>query len=1239
MPLRPTRVGLAPRSVLAVLVLTLCSALLLAAADPASAVTRKQAAKKALKSLGSAQGSGSVIVFGLSDPVRPGSRVTQSGSSKTVGKVGRERAFFFYEDSGPYLPYPHRGRVALVGSKSGKVKLSKTLRWAPLVNGKLPVFLKSRKRYESPEYRVFHRSSNAEPEAQGNDPFAPDVSLAAAPANQSPTANSQTVTVKQNSPKRITLTGSDPDGDLLVFEVTKDPNQPNQGTLSGQPPDLTYTPNFGRLGPDHFFFRVTDGESLPSKEAKVTINIVPRGIPSTVMTSLGCTAYTEQAPAVAVDGQVAVTDPDDAVLQGAQVRVATSFERGDDLLFTDQNGISGSYDDINGVLTLVGDSSVANYQAALRSVRYRNLSSGSPAASKGIEFMVDDAGGFSAPAVKQVCITTGDPGSNDKPTGESSEGAVSYVENDGPVQSDAGFVVGDPDSANLSGATVKFIPVTSQAGGGGEPGNPDEGGPSGDPVPGETIVSFDPVQDELAFTAQNGITGNYDDDTGVLTLTGTSSLENYEAAIRSVTYENVSDDPTTDPRRLEFQVTDNFGATSTPSRRDIFITAVNDAPVVTMSDGPTDYTENDPPTAVDASLTVGDADNERPPLDDMEGAVVQATAGWSESEDSLTFTEQGGITGAYDDGTGTITFSGTASVADYQDVLRSVQYENSSENPSSATRTFKFTVNDGEADSADTTKDVTVTPVNDAPVATTTGGDTAYTENATAVTVDGGVTVADVDDTNIESATVQISSGFQSGDDLVFVDQNGISGVYNTGTGVLSLTGSASLAIYETALGSIRFRSTNDDPVTSKTVEFVVDDGDLSSAAATKSIAVTPVNDPPVLDATDTALAYTEGDGAVPIDDAISVTDPDSDTLSGATITVSSGFDGAQDQLAFTSPNGIEGSLDESGDTMTLTGIASVADYEAAIRAVTFENTSQNPTTDTRTVTFKTNDGELDAAPDTREIAVTAVNDAPVVTTTDGPTQYTVGDPAVVIDSGVAVDDVDDANIESAQVVIAADDFETGDQLEWDEPDGSPIAVNPTTNGLSLTGSATVAEYQAALAQVRYNRIGEGTPSSPKTVEFTVSDGDLDSAVATKELDITTPPTGEAPVVTTSEGNTSYTLGDTAGVVVDNALTVTDADDTDLEGAQVQIEGFEPGDELIWSDQGAITGSFDSEVGVLPLLGTATVAEYETALRSIKFRHSGDNQSAFRSVAFKVNDGSFDSAFALKAIDLVAPAP
>ena len=279
-----------------------------------------------------------------------------------------------------------------------------------------------------------------------------------------------------------------------------------------------------------------------------------------------------------------MSDPDDTTLDHATVRIPvdpgeggedpTATQDGDELLFTDQNGISGSYDNLTGTLTLSGEASVANYQAALRSVRYRNLSDTNPPPTKDVEFIVNDAGSDSALATKQICISGGGAGDNNKPIGETSEGGLDYIENDGPLPVDGGFFVTDADSTTLIGATIKF--TVSQ------PPEDEEGNPIGDPV-----NSFAPDEDELAYSGgeESPITGSYDDENGILTLSGTATLAEYEAAIRSVTYENSSEDPSGEPRTIRFQIQDSSGAFSVPSNRGILVTPVNDAPTVATSEG------------------------------------------------------------------------------------------------------------------------------------------------------------------------------------------------------------------------------------------------------------------------------------------------------------------------------------------------------------------------------------------------------------------------------------------------------------------------------------------------------------------------------------------------------------------------------------------------------------------------------------------------------------------------------
>ncbi len=75
-----------------------------------------------------------------------------------------------------------------------------------------------------------------------------------------------------------------------------------------------------------------------------------------------------------------------------------------------------------------------------------------------------------------------------------------------------------------------------------------------------------------------------------------------------------------------------------------------------------------------------------------------------------------------------------------------------------------------------------------------------YTEQGTAAVLDSGLTLTDADNTTLAGATVSITSGLFAGDTLNFTNQNGITGSYDSGTGVLTLTGSASVADYQTAL-------------------------------------------------------------------------------------------------------------------------------------------------------------------------------------------------------------------------------------------------------------------------------------------------------------------------------------------------------------------------------------------------------------------------------------------------------
>jgi hypothetical protein len=93
--------------------------------------------------------------------------------------------------------------------------------------------------------------------------------------NYSPlTASDQTVVVAKNGYKLITLSGSVGNRGQLTYKVLTDPQH---GTLSGEFPELTYTPAPDYTGPDSFTFEVSYGRAKAA--ATVTLDVTAINAP------------------------------------------------------------------------------------------------------------------------------------------------------------------------------------------------------------------------------------------------------------------------------------------------------------------------------------------------------------------------------------------------------------------------------------------------------------------------------------------------------------------------------------------------------------------------------------------------------------------------------------------------------------------------------------------------------------------------------------------------------------------------------------------------------------------------------------------------------------------------------------------------------------------------------------------------------------------------------------------------
>lgn len=182
---------------------------------------------------------------------------------------------------------------------------------------------------------------------------------------------------------------------------------------------------------------------------------------------------------------------------------------------------------------------------------------------------------------------------------------LNFVNGSGAVVIDDAITISDVDSANITGGTV------------------------------EITANYEDEEDALQFTNQNGITGVFDN--GVLTLSGTTTVANYQAALRTVRYFNSSGSPTTNTRTIEFTVTDGTDE-SNPTYRDIGFTGVNSVPVIT--EGATTAVtmdEDSAPTAFSLTLNATDADYHSITWS-VSSAASHGTATASGSGDSIAVT-------------------------------------------------------------------------------------------------------------------------------------------------------------------------------------------------------------------------------------------------------------------------------------------------------------------------------------------------------------------------------------------------------------------------------------------------------------------------------------------------------------------------------------------------------------------------------------------------------------------------
>jgi gliding motility-associated-like protein len=155
--------------------------------------------------------------------------------------------------------------------------------------------------------------------------------------------------------------------------------------------------------------------------------------------------YNEEQPATEITATVTADDIDSPLLTSATVQISGNYISAEDVLqFTNAFSITGSYDASTGTLTLTGPASPADFTSALRTITYQNTNNEDPSnLLRTISFTVSDGLANSLTVTRDIQVN----GINDAPVGQDD----TFVMNE-DTDLDCGCLLindRDPDGDNL----------------------------------------------------------------------------------------------------------------------------------------------------------------------------------------------------------------------------------------------------------------------------------------------------------------------------------------------------------------------------------------------------------------------------------------------------------------------------------------------------------------------------------------------------------------------------------------------------------------------------------------------------------------------------------------------------------------------------------------------------------------------------------------------------------------------
>jgi len=357
--------------------------------------------------------------------------------------------------------------------------------------------------------------------------------------------------------------------------------------------------------------------------------------------------YTEGQAAAPFDTALTVTDADSPDLAQVTVHITAGYINGEDVLgFTDTAAITHLFDAATGTLTLTGNATPTQYQAALQSITYVDTSQNPSTLDRTVTITANDGTVDSTPVTDTIHVLSVDnppvvtvgaiTNFSEPPNGTPAANSV-------PVTIAPNLTISDVDSTELTSATfvlndLKPSDALSVSG---------HAGPSG------TIGG-------ISFAITSTAT------TETVTFTGHDTLAHYASALDLVQFNNTSENPDTTARSYTITAVDD-GTTANGGNPDgsatatQTVTAVDDAPTATVPADSLIGTAFSHTNLAISGLSVADVD----------AGSGNVTATISTLHAGLTF-DTTGLSGSGGIGTHTVTLTGT--VAQVNTALATLNY-------------------------------------------------------------------------------------------------------------------------------------------------------------------------------------------------------------------------------------------------------------------------------------------------------------------------------------------------------------------------------------------------------------------------------------------------------------------------------------------------------------------------------------------------------------------------------------